>query len=75
MQGAEVLTPILRHLEPSWIVMNQYVQPVSITCLYDDLLQAIDTYSQMIATDRVLEGKFRQVADALLIPESTRVCW
>jgi len=74
VQEAGVST-LVRHLEPSWIVMNHWVQPVSIICLYEDLLQAIDTYSNMISRDSSLENKFRQVANALQVPEPTRLSW
>ena len=63
------------HLEPTWIAMNHWIQPVSITCLYDDLLQAIDTYIGLISRNRSLLARFRQVADALQVPESTLLSW
>jgi hypothetical protein len=65
----------VRHLEPQWIVLNHWIQPVSITCLYEDILLAIDTYVSMISSNASLQTCFRQVANALQVPEPTKLTW
>lgn len=64
------------HLVPKNYPMGKWwLLPVSITCLYGDLLKAVDKYANRIGSDGELENKFRQVADALHTPESTKIKW
>jgi hypothetical protein len=65
----------VRHLVPYEHGNHWWQQPISITCLYDDLLHAINIYSSMISIDHTLETNFVQVADELQIPENTIVKW
>lgn len=65
----------VRYLVPYNHGNHSWQQPISITCLYDDLLHAINIYSSMISTDHILETNFVQVADELQIPEKTKVKW
>lgn len=73
--GGLPIAVLVTHLEPSWGAMNHWMLPVSITCLYEDLLQAADIYYRLVSTDQNLQINFRQVADALQIPEPTRLSW
>jgi len=52
-----------------------WVQPVSITCLYKDLIRAVEEYSKMIGRSSKLRVNFRQAANALKIPEPTHLVW
>ncbi|MBI4258107.1 MAG: hypothetical protein HY619_04055 [Thaumarchaeota archaeon] len=65
----------VEHLVPSQVSVTMWVQPISTICLYEDLLEAIDHYATLIQGNSILENKFRQVANALLIPEPTNVVW
>jgi len=64
------------HLVPHEVLQNRWVQPISITCLYEDLLASITLYARVIETDHNVEDRFRQTANALQTPEQTsRVRW
>ena len=63
------------HLVPLQCFGSLWKQPISIDCLYKDLLCAIDEYANLISTNSVLELKFRQVANALQTPEQTKLTW
>lgn len=62
---------ILTHLVPHNVRANEWVQPISINCLYDDLQTAIQQYASKISSGNALEVNFRKTADALQIPEQT----
>jgi hypothetical protein len=64
-----------QHLVPHHHGNNKWPQPISITCLFDDLNTVIDNYASLILHDRSVESKFRQTADALVIPEETNLRW
>lgn len=66
---------LVTHLVPEWVAMNEFIQPVSTLCLYQDLLNAIDSYSDMLTADVNLQNRFRNVTDALQRPESTNLTW
>jgi hypothetical protein len=59
------------HLVPHDHGNNRWSQPLSIKCLYYDLISTIDKYSSLITQDHNLELRFRQTADALVEPEKT----
>jgi hypothetical protein len=63
------------HLVPHNRGNNSWVLPISIKCLYEDLISAIDRYVSLISKDSMLQSKFRRTADALLDPEDTRLTW
>ena len=63
------------HLVPIQYSRTGWLQPISIVCLYEDLLSAIDEYAKLISENSTLEQKFKQVADALQIPEHTSLKW
>ena len=65
----------LTHLVPHKVAGNRWVQPISINCLYDDLQSAIRDYSSRIMPGSILERNFRRTANALQIPEQTRLTW
>lgn len=67
------LVPMLKPMYPPNLKLS--VLPVSINCLYDDLLAAIDIYAAMLRKDQVLEHKFQQAMNALLEPEMTHLTW
>ena len=49
--------------------------PISLICLFDDLIAAIDLYASSIPRDSNLELKFQQTANALIDPEVTQLSW
>jgi hypothetical protein len=63
------------HLVPHNYGNCFWAQPISINCIYNDLMSAIDRFASLIPQYRCLESKFRQVADALQTPEETNVRW
>src|SRR5829696_5369817 len=63
------------HLVPCDHGNNKWFQPISITCLYEDLISAINKYAYLILKDSNLLLKFQQAADALLEPEETTFTW
>lgn len=64
-----------QHLVPHHHGNNRWSQPISIVCLFDDLSAVIDNYASLIHQDPNLESKFRQTANALVIPEETSLKW
>jgi len=75
------LLPISRN--PQWVVHlipirlggGVWAQPLSITCLYADLVRAVERYSDLIINNATLQDNFRTAANALRIPEHTRLAW
>jgi len=63
------------HLLPVRVESNEWIQPISTGCLYNDLLAAIDEYTKMIQTDPDLEIKFRDTVNELILPENTSLTW
>lgn len=63
------------HLIPHDRDNNKWWLPISLNCLYEDLLNAIDLYASLIPKDPILESKFQQTANALTDPQETRLCW
>jgi len=63
------------HLKPYDHGNGTWTQPISIKCMYEDLIYAIDRFAQIISTDHNLESKFRSTSDALSIPETTLIEW
>jgi hypothetical protein len=59
------------HLVPHYHGDNKWSQPISMKCLYNDLIDAIDRYVSLIQTETSLESNFKQTAEALLEPEET----
>jgi hypothetical protein len=58
------------HLVPHDHGNGRWSQPISILCLYEDLLSAIDKYILLIQDSRNgLESRFRKTADALTDPD------
>lgn len=72
-------TATVEHLVPYRFQMIRRMefwwQPISLLCLYEDLLAAINEYSRQIAQSTDLESKFRQTADALQYPEHIGITW
>ncbi len=65
----------VEHLVPLNVQASTWVQPISIGCLYDDLLGGIQLYASRIQSDRSLELRFRQTGNALQQPEKTNLTW
>lgn len=57
------------HLVPHDHGNNKWSQPISIKCLYEDLISSLDVYSTLISQQPSLEQNFIQTADALIQPE------
>jgi hypothetical protein len=54
---------------------NVWVLPVSINCLYSDLLAALDVYAERLQKETDLANRFQKTINALLIPEETDLLW
>jgi hypothetical protein len=63
------------HLVPYDRDNNKWWQPISITCLYEDLIFAIDKYAFLVSNYSDLVSRFQQTADALLNPQETTLTW
>jgi hypothetical protein len=63
------------HLVPHDLGNNRWSQPISIKCLYQDLVSGIDKYALLISSDSKLQSRFVQTADALVDPEDTTLTW
>lgn len=69
--------PVLkvRHMEATKVDGNSYWLPVSITCLYDDLLASIDHFCRRLEREAALRDKWRKTANALCAFEDTTDRW
>lgn len=72
----------MSHLEPYLLDAgaNRYVLPLSINVLYQDLLNAIDSYEQELKRrfergDMTLLNNYRGTLEALFLPDATRLTW
>lgn len=70
-----IQTHLAVHLVPWQYEPNKWAQPISINCLYEDLLAAMDEYVRAIQTNCQIEQRFSQTADALQTPEETSLQW
>jgi hypothetical protein len=65
----------LTHLVPQKLRNSIWIQPISIVCLYGDLILAIERYEHIIAGDSRLEENFRNTANELLRSVKTTETW
>jgi hypothetical protein len=63
-------TPVI-HLRPQFLNDNTWALPLSIDCIYYDLISAIEKYAGLMPKTAILEEHFRQSANALVEPEET----
>lgn len=63
------------HLLPQKMHDYIWIQPISIVCLYGDLLAAIEKYEYLIAQYPKLAENFRNAANELLRPIKTKERW
>jgi len=61
--------------KPAQTDPNVWVLPVSINCLYFDLLAALDIYATRLVKEPDLADRFQKTINALLIPEKTSLLW
>jgi hypothetical protein len=54
---------------------NVWVLPVSIDCLYFDLLAALDVYAKRVQNEPDLAGRFQRTINALMSPDETDLVW
>jgi hypothetical protein len=54
---------------------NEWKQPILITCLYNDLIDAIDFYTSKLSSNPALEINFKRRANELVIPVNTKLKW
>jgi|SRR5208282_3711110 len=54
---------------------NEWILPISTTCLHDDLLSAIDGFADFIQADSDAQRRFASTMEALVIPEKTCLKW
>ena len=73
--GGAVKNMPVTHLVPMPVLPNEWIQPISTVCLYEDLLAAIDVYTNAIQTDSAAECRFRETVNKLLQPERTSLNW
>jgi hypothetical protein len=62
---------VVIHLVPHSLGKSLWEQPISIICLYGDLVSAIERFADLIPKYPLLEQKFTQSANALVEPEET----
>jgi hypothetical protein len=74
-KGDRVCVTLTTHLVPHDLGNNRWSQPISIKCLYQDLLSGIDRYALLISTDSRVQSRFMKTADALVDPEDTTLTW
>ncbi len=65
----------VRHLQPVRRNGNSDWLPVSITCLYDDLLLAVDVFWRKLQSDPHLVANWHSASVALCEPEPTNESW
>lgn len=65
----------VRHLEPVTRDANSDWLPVSITCLYDDLVLALDVFWGKLQRDPKLVANWHSASAALCEPEDTKKSW
>jgi hypothetical protein len=65
----------LIHLRPQKINTQNWKQPISIKCLYYDLLDAIDHYALLVSQNFHIEDNFRNAANRLQQPTETTLQW
>jgi hypothetical protein len=63
------------HLVPFRITNNEWTQPVSILCLYDDLIAAIEYNVELLLNNPQIENNIRNAANLLIRPEPTTEVW
>jgi hypothetical protein len=54
---------------------NVWVLPVSINCLYSDLLAALDIYAKRLQNEPDVADRFQKTINALLSPDETDLLW
>jgi hypothetical protein len=76
--GTKVEMPI-QHLFPMPIrgQSNDWILPISTTCLYQDLLESLDIYASMIQNETIatLGDNFRSAMNEMVKPEQTAMTW
>lgn len=65
----------VRHLQPVTRDANRDWLPVSITCLYDDLVAALDVFWMKLRNDAQVMGNWHSASAALCQPEVTKESW
>jgi len=63
------------HLVPADRGDNYWVQPISVDCLYRDLLSSVDKFDQAIKANTELEATFRETANLIILPQTTTLEW
>lgn len=71
---------VVEHVVPQYGSDTEYLFPVAINCLYDDLQAAIDHYYQMIEDEvnsgvTTLQENYSNTKDALDLPEEVNLTW
>lgn len=70
----------INHLHPYQAKTNTDVLPISINCLYDDLLQSIDQYCDLLVKEHqngysVLFSKYLSAARQINLPKPVGISW
>jgi hypothetical protein len=65
----------IQHMQPKKMDNAQWILPVSIICLYDDLIASIDHFIKMLKADNNLVKNWKSTANALIEFEETNLRW
>lgn len=65
----------VRHLQPLEFEPSTWLFPISIVCLYSDLIKAIDVYQRKLGEDPALVDRFVTTWNVLVDPELTKLNW
>lgn len=68
------------HLQPAKVGIDKTILPVSLKALFEDFVAACEHFARLLEAEKAagghaLLGKWRQVADALVTPDKTRLSW
>ncbi len=78
MRGGTIgIKDVITHLVPKEFEPGEWILPVGISCLYQDLEDSLDKYANHIKTDPnpTLENNFRSAMDEIVKPETTTLTW
>lgn len=76
--GGKVFTGT--HLQPVKVDARKTILPVSLRGLFEDFIAACDYFARLLEAEKAAGGhalldKWRQVADALVAPDKTKLSW
>lgn len=67
---------VVYHMQPKKMDnTTQWILPISINCLFDDLVASIDHFKEMLMDDSDLVEKWKSTANVLIEDEETNLRW